>query len=118
MTSTHLSPPLQIPGRDGYSIHVNDFSLWYGDFQALFNVNIDIKQGLGGILHPPDDVGGNLDRTAAPVIHLELVAGQVPNPKGDFLAAVPGQDPAQTGLAVRAAIGPEQHDRHAFVRLE
>lgn len=35
-----------IPGRDAYSIHVKDFSLWYGDFQALFNVDIDIKQGI------------------------------------------------------------------------
>jgi phosphate transport system ATP-binding protein len=40
--------PMQtlIPGRDAYSIHVKDFSLWYGDFQALFNVDIDIKQGI------------------------------------------------------------------------
>ena len=46
MTSTQNSAPLQIPGRDGYSVHVNDFSLWYGNFQALFNVNINIKQGI------------------------------------------------------------------------
>ena len=40
--------PIQtlIPGQDAYSIHVKDFSLWYGDFQALFNVDIDVKQGI------------------------------------------------------------------------
>ena len=35
-----------IPGLDAYSIHINDFSLWYGDFQALFNLNVNIKQGI------------------------------------------------------------------------
>ena len=79
---------------------------------------VDIEQGLGRILDTPDDIGRDLDGTAALVIHLQLVAGQVADAQGNLLAAVPGQDPAQPGLAVGAAVGPEQHDGHALVGLK
>lgn len=46
MTALQESAPIRLPGQDAYSIKVNDFSLWYGDFQALFNVDILIKQGI------------------------------------------------------------------------
>jgi len=36
---TTLAPPA------GYSIQTRDLSLWYGDFQALKNVGVDIRQG-------------------------------------------------------------------------
>lgn len=46
MIATLPSDPVLLPGRDAASIHIHDFSLWYGNFQALFNVNLDIKQGI------------------------------------------------------------------------
>jgi phosphate transport system ATP-binding protein len=36
---TTLAPPA------GYSIQTRDLSLWYGDFQALKNIGVDIRQG-------------------------------------------------------------------------
>jgi len=38
---------------------------------------VDIEARLGGILDPPDDDRGDLDRVAALVIHLEFVAVEV-----------------------------------------
>ena len=29
-----------------HAIHTKNLNLWYGTFQALFDVNLDIKQGL------------------------------------------------------------------------
>ena len=48
-------------------MHVQDFSLWYGDFQALFNVDLDIRAatsfdevgdlGPGGTIRAMIDLG-------------------------------------------------------------
>lgn len=46
MTFPSEIPQIQLPGSDAYSVHIKDFSLWYGTFQALFNVDIDIRQGI------------------------------------------------------------------------
>lgn len=46
MSAFSTTEPIQIPGRDLHSVHVRDFSLWYGNFQALFNVNLEIKKGI------------------------------------------------------------------------
>ena len=38
---------------DNLGVKVRDFSLWYGDFQALFNVELDIKDGIiTGLIGP------------------------------------------------------------------
>jgi phosphate transport system ATP-binding protein len=44
-------PPL------GYSIQTKDLNLWYGDFQALKNVRVDIRQGLITALIGPSGCG-------------------------------------------------------------
>ncbi len=41
-----LAARIELPNKDRFSMHVEDFSLWYGDFQALFNVDLDIRAGL------------------------------------------------------------------------
>ncbi len=33
------------PGSDELAIEVEQFNLWYGDFQALFNVDLEIRSG-------------------------------------------------------------------------
>ncbi len=40
-----------------YSIQVRDFNLWYGDFQALINVTINIKPGIVTSLIGPSGCG-------------------------------------------------------------
>ena len=39
------------------SIHINDYSLWYGDFQALFNVTVDIRPGIVTSMIGPSGCG-------------------------------------------------------------
>jgi phosphate transport system ATP-binding protein len=41
----------------GYSIQTKDLNLWYGDFQALKNVRVDIRQGLITALIGPSGCG-------------------------------------------------------------
>lgn len=40
-----------------YSIQTSDFNLWYGTFQALFNVSVNIKQGIITSLIGPSGCG-------------------------------------------------------------
>lgn len=40
-----------------YAIHTHDLNLWYGTFQALFDVNLDIKQGIITSLIGPSGCG-------------------------------------------------------------
>jgi phosphate transport system ATP-binding protein len=43
--------PAAVPGT--FSIHARDLNLWYGDFQALKGVTVEIKQGLiTGLIGP------------------------------------------------------------------
>ena len=38
---------------EDYSIRTNELSLWYGDFQALMNVSVNIKKGnITGLIGP------------------------------------------------------------------
>ena len=39
------------------SIHINDYCLWYGDFQALFNVTVDIRPGIVTSMIGPSGCG-------------------------------------------------------------
>ncbi len=45
------------PAAGDLAIHVNDLSLWYGDFQALFNVTFEVKRGLITALIGPSGCG-------------------------------------------------------------
>ena len=48
---TGPAPPLN------YSIQTKDLNLWYGDFQALKNVRVDIRQGMITALIGPSGCG-------------------------------------------------------------
>ena len=38
---------------EDYSVRTNELSLWYGDFQALMNVSVNIKKGIiTGLIGP------------------------------------------------------------------
>ena len=39
------------------AIHTKDLNLWYGDFQALFDVDIDVKEGKVTSLIGPSGCG-------------------------------------------------------------
>ena len=40
-----------------HAIHTRDLNLWYGDFQALYDINLDIKQGIITSLIGPSGCG-------------------------------------------------------------
>jgi len=43
--------------QNTYAIHTSDLNLWYGTFQALFDVNLNIKQGMITSLIGPSGCG-------------------------------------------------------------
>ncbi len=45
------------PTQTSYAIHTKNLNLWYGTFQALFDVNLDIKQGIITSLIGPSGCG-------------------------------------------------------------
>ena len=47
----------QSPAKDNTAIVTRDVNLWYGDFQALFDVNLDIGQGIITALIGPSCCG-------------------------------------------------------------
>jgi len=48
-----VSRSTTIPTETEYSIHTEDLNLWYGDFQALKDISVNIKQGLvTGLIGP------------------------------------------------------------------
>ena len=44
-------------GKDEYAIRTRDVNLWYGTFQALFDINLNIKQGIISSLIGPSGCG-------------------------------------------------------------
>ena len=45
--------PLEVPQVNDYSIRTKDLNLWYGDFQALMDVSVNIKKGIiTGLIGP------------------------------------------------------------------
>ena len=44
-------------GQNGLAIRTRDLNLWYGDFQALYDVNLDIKKGMITALIGPSGCG-------------------------------------------------------------
>ncbi len=81
-------------------------------------IAVDVEHGTGGIVHPPDHIGGDLDRIAAVVVHLELFAGDVAGAHRDDLAADPERHPAQALAAVGRKILAEQREHRRRVRLQ
>src|SRR5437667_6539717 len=57
MTQSTVIVPEKKPVSAPYSITTKDLCLWYGKFQALINVNVDIKQGLITSLIGPSGCG-------------------------------------------------------------
>lgn len=57
--TTTPTSALEEPSREAASpaIRVRDFNLWYGDFQALFNVNLDVTKGKVTSLIGPSGCG-------------------------------------------------------------
>ncbi|MBC8437388.1 MAG: ATP-binding cassette domain-containing protein, partial [Planctomycetes bacterium] len=52
-TKQDWGPPNTPETNDKLSIRVRDLNLWYGDFQALQDVNIDIRKGIiTGLIGP------------------------------------------------------------------
>lgn len=52
IVTTELTPSGS-PQMDDYSIRTNDLNLWYGDFQALMDVSVNIKKGIiTGLIGP------------------------------------------------------------------
>ena len=49
--------PAQSEGTAGHAIHTRDLNLWYGNFQALYDVNLDIKKGIITSLIGPSGCG-------------------------------------------------------------
>jgi phosphate transport system ATP-binding protein len=45
------------PTQTSHAIHTKNLNLWYGTFQALFDVNLDIKQGIITSLIGPSGCG-------------------------------------------------------------
>ena len=52
-SSTTQYPPVEISLADELSIQTRGLNLWYGDFQALMDVSVNIKKGIiTGIIGP------------------------------------------------------------------
>ena len=51
-----MPPPSHVAAHD-YSIETRDLNLWYGDFQALKHVTLNIRQGLITALIGPSGCG-------------------------------------------------------------
>ncbi|MBS1270279.1 MAG: Phosphate import ATP-binding protein PstB [Gammaproteobacteria bacterium] len=45
------------PARDDYAVHTVMLNLWYGTFQALFDINLDVKKGIITSLIGPSGCG-------------------------------------------------------------
>jgi len=46
------------PSEDGTAVSIEGFSLWYGDKQALFDINMTIEKGLVTAIIGPSGCGG------------------------------------------------------------
>jgi phosphate transport system ATP-binding protein len=51
------SQKIEQSSTDKYAIHTSDLNLWYGTFQALFDVNLNIKDGIITSLIGPSGCG-------------------------------------------------------------
>ena len=48
---------MEAPAQDPFSIETEDLNLWYGDFQALFDIDLQIRKGLITSLIGPSGCG-------------------------------------------------------------
>lgn len=69
---------------------------------------VDLEDGLRGVPDLPDHDGGELDRVAVGVVHLEHGGLVVAQPGGDLAAAGEGVHPAQAVLPDGALIAAEE----------
>ena len=51
------TPAENVTAQIDNAIHTTDLNLWYGTFQALFDVNLEIKQGIITSLIGPSGCG-------------------------------------------------------------
>ena len=51
------SQKIEQANTDKYAIHTSNLNLWYGTFQALFDVNLNIKDGIITSLIGPSGCG-------------------------------------------------------------
>ena len=79
---------------------------------------VDLENRLERVHHPPDDDGGDLDRIPVGVVDLEMGGLEVPHPERDRLLAEERVRPAQAGVALGAAIGPEQVEDASLIRFD
>jgi hypothetical protein len=84
---------------------------------VLFIV-IDVEHRARRVADAPDDGGRDLDRIAAFVVDLELLAVEVAQTQRHLHLVEERIRPAQPRRVVRAAVRTEQHDQRRLVRLQ
>jgi hypothetical protein len=95
--------------------------LAYGGFDLDVDkwlIGVDVKECRCGIRHAPDDDSCDLDRVAATVVHLELLARHIACAQRDLCHHVRGHDPAQARCPVGALVVSEQRDGCGLVGLQ
>ena len=81
-------------------------------------VVLDVEAGHRRVVDAPDDRRRDLDRVAAQVVDLQLLAVEVVRPDRDLGLGVERVGPAQAGLPVGAAVVAEQQQQRRLVRLQ
>ena len=81
-------------------------------------VVLDVEARLRRVVDAPDDRRRDLDRVAAQVVDLELLAVEVVRAHRDLGLGVERIGPAQAALAVGAAVAAEERQQHRLVRLQ
>ena len=88
-------------GQNGLAIETRGLNLWYGDFQALYDVNLDIKNGRITSLIGPSGCG----KTTL----LRIAMGMIDPQQGEV--RVFGLDPRDEPLEVKRRVGSESGRR-------
>ena len=81
-------------------------------------VILDIEDRLRGVAHTPDDGGRDLDRIAAQIVDLELVAVEVVRAQTELALFVERIGPTQAFAAVGALVRTEQQHHRRFIGLQ
>ena len=81
-------------------------------------VVVDVEHRLGGVADAPDDDGGDLDRVAALVVHLEFLAVEVAGAQGDLLLLVERVGEEEPAGPHAAAVAAEEDEDGRLVGLE
>jgi hypothetical protein len=81
-------------------------------------VIVDVQHCARRVADTPDNGGRDLDRVAAFVVDLELLAVEVAQAQAHLVLVHERVGPAQAGGVVRAAVLAEQHEQRRLVRLQ